>query len=156
MTHTKHTKKTEPLKVKLLVEVTIEDVKNKYPNFRFNYESREDFLNNNIIPSLEHVVDEQEYDAGYETVVANGMLDCMETFIKVGDKVGFIIKSGYMGRESDLFVGKIIEISTRKKTEYVKEATLCKIQYTTRNGKTNSVVRNTEELLAIYDLLEEL
>lgn len=141
---------------KLLVEVRVNDVEDKYPNFRFNYESREDFLNNNIVPSLEHVADEQEYDAGYETVVANGMLDCMETSVNVGDKVGFIIKSGYIGRESDLFVGKIIEISTREKTEYVKEATLCKIQYTTRNGKTNSVVRNAEELLTIYDLLEEL
>ena len=151
MTHTKHTQNTEPLKAKFLVEVTIEDVENKYPNFKFNYGDKKDFLNNNIIPSLEHVADEQEYDAGYETVVANGMLDCMETSVNIGDKVGFIIKSGYMGRDSDLFVGKIIEISTREKKE-----TLCKIQYTTKNGKTNCVTREAKELVTVYDLLEEL
>lgn len=144
------------LKTKLLVEVTVGDVESKYPNFQFNYGSKEDFLMNNIVAGLEHLTDEQEYDSGYETVVANGMLDCMESFVSVGDKVGFIQKSGYMGKFAKIVVGEIVDISPVQSNEADKKILMCKIKYTTDKGRKITIGRNTDEIVTIYDMLEAI
>lgn len=137
------------MKRKLLVEVTIGDVEKKYPNYKFNYENQEDFFLNNIVSGLEHIADEQEYDAGYEQIVTNGMLDCMNSFINVGDKVGFIHKTGYYGKHQTVKAGVVVGISNEGNPLY-------KIQYKTESGKISSCTRTEEEVISIYDLLEEI
>ena len=144
------------LKTKLIVEVTIGDVENKYPNFQFNYGDKKDFLMNNIVAGLEHLTDEQEYDSGYETVVANGMLDCMESFISIGDKVGFIQRSGYMGKFAKIVVGEVVDTSITQLNGTDEEVLVCKIKYTTDKGKKMTISRNADEIITIYDMLETI
>jgi len=138
------------LKKKLLVEVNIYDVETKYPNYRLNYVSKQDFLENNIVFGMERITDEQDYDAGYETVVANGMLDLMDSFVEVGDKVGFIHKSGYMGKNAVIKIGKVVEKTICDEVEFYK------IAYTTDKGRKCKISRNSSEIINIYDLLENL
>jgi len=140
---------SDMLKKKLLVDVYINDVETKYPNFSFNYKDKQDFLENNIVPSLEHIADEQEYDAGYETVVANGMLDLMDSFVEVGDNVGFIHKSGYMGKDAVIKIGKVVEKTICDEVEFYK------IAYTTDKGRKCKISRNSSEIINIYDLLKQ-
>jgi len=138
------------LKKKLLVEVNIGDVETKYPNYSINYGSKQEFLENNIVSGLEHIADEQEYDAGYETVVANGMLELMESSVEVGDKIGFIHKSGYMGKNAVIKIGKVVEKANCDKVEFYE------IEYTSDKGRKCKINRNSTEIINIYDLLENL
>ena len=139
---------------RLLVEVTIGDVENLYPNYLFNYASKEHFFHDNIISGLEHITDESAFDSGYETVVANTMLDCMDTFVAVGDKVGFIKKDGYMGKDTALKVGRVTELFSKGSNETYEE--WCKIEYTTDKNKKSTISRKLSEILNIYDLLDEV
>ena len=132
-----------------LVDVYINDVETKYPNFSFNYKDKQDFLENNIVPSLEHITDEQEYDAGYETVVANSMLDLMDSFVEVGDNVGFIHKSGYMGKNAVIKTGKVIE------KKVFDEMEIYEIEYISDKGRKCKVTRDSREIINIYDLLKQ-
>ena len=139
---------SDMLKKKLLVDVYINDVETKYPNFDFNYKDKQDFLKNNIVPSLEHI-DEQGYDAGYETVVANGRLDLMDSFVEVGDNVGFIHKSGYMGKNTVIKTGKVIE------KKVFDEIEIYEIEYISDKGRKCKVTRDSREIINIYDLLKQ-
>jgi len=141
---------SDVLKKKLLVDVYINDVETKYPNFDFNYKDKQDFLKNNIVPSLEHITDEQEYDAGYETVVANGRLNLMDSFVEVGDNVGFIHKSGYMGKNTVIKTGKVIE------KKVFDEMEIYEIEYISDKGRKCKISRNSSEIINIYDLLETI
>ncbi len=132
----------------LLVEVEINDVEKKYPNFQFNYENKEDFLANNIVPHFNRYNDEQEYDAGYEHFVANELLDTMETFAKVGHKVYFQMKTGYMGKESYFHSGVITEVDMANE--------LVKISNITKTGKKSTVTRKFDEIITVYDFLEQV
>ena len=140
---------SDMLKKKLLVDVYINDVETKYTNFDFNYKDKQDFLKNNIVPSLEHI-DEQGYDAGYETVVANGRLDLMDSFVEVGDNVGFIHKSGYMGKNTVIKTGKVIE------KKVFDEIEIYEIEYISDKGRKCKVTRDNREIINIYDLLETI
>ena len=141
---------SDMLKKKLLVDVYINDVESKYPNFNFNYKDKQDFLKNNIVPSLEHITDEQEYDTGYEMVVANGRLDLMDSFVEVGDKVGFIHKSGYMGKNTLIKTGIVIDKTVFNEVEFYK------IEYISEKGRKCEVTRDNREIINIYDLLETI
>ena len=141
---------SDMLKKKLLVDVYINDVETKYPNFDFNYKDKQDFLKNNIVPSLEHITDEQEYDTGYEMVVANGRLDLMDSFVEVGDKVGFIHKSGYMGKNTLIKTGIVIDKTVFNEVEFYK------IEYISEKGRKCEVTRDNREIINIYDLLETI
>ncbi len=46
-------KSQKPLKAIVTLEIEINDVETKYPNFMFNYENKKDFLTN-LISSFEH------------------------------------------------------------------------------------------------------
>ena len=127
------------LKAKLLVEVNIGDVENKYPNFQFNYNDKEDFLQNNIVAGLEHIADEQEYEAGYETVVANTMLDVMDSFVSVGDKVMYI-------KDNKPIFGTVLTINS----DY------CNIDAVINGNGVEVRDVEIESLITIYDFLEEV
>jgi len=142
----------ERIKAQLLVEVNIGDVESKYPNFQFNYADKKDFLQNNIVAGLEHITDEQEYDAGYETVVANTMLDVMDSFVSVGDQIAFSHNTGYMGKDSACKIGTVIEIKFAEnlnKNIYV-------ITYLTKSGRKAKITRYEDEVISIYDFLEAI
>jgi len=131
------------LKTKLLVEVNIEDVENKYPNFKFNYTDKKDFLINNIIAGFERVTDEQEYDAGYETVVANTMLDCMGSFLSVGDRVAYI-------ENNKPIFGIVKDITWKNDKGY------CQIIPSNSNIQNTIVLVETTYVITIYDFLKEI
>jgi hypothetical protein len=135
------------LKAKLLVEVNIGDVKKRYPNFQFNYINKEDFLRNNIISELEHIADEQEYDAGYETVVANTMLDCMDSFISIGDKVMYI-------ENNKPVFGIVKDIVWENDTEYCHIVSNSSEQDTKKRNMPVAVEMNN--VITIYDFLQEI
>jgi len=135
------------LKSKLLVEVNIGDVENKYPNFQFNYNDKEDFLQNNIVAGLEHIADEQEYEAGYETVVANTMLDVMDSFVSVGDKVMYI-------KDNKPIFGTVRNIVFENDIEYCHIVPSLSKQDFSTDGI--AVAIEIEDVITIYDFLKEV
>ena len=135
------------LKIKLLVEVNIGEVESKYPNFQFNYTDKKDFLQNNIVAGLKHITDEQEYDAGYETVVANTMLDVMDSFVSVGDKVMYI-------KDNKPIFGTIRDIVFENDTEYCHIVPSLSKQDFSTDGIAVAV--ETKDVVTIYDFLKEV
>lgn len=73
----------------------------------------------------------------------------MESFISIGDKVGFTHKTGFYGKYQTIKTGVVIDISNEGNTLY-------KIQYKTESGKNSSCTRTEEEVISFYDLLEEI
>ena len=132
------------MNAKLLINIEIDDdIKNKYPNYKINYSSKKEFLINNIVTGFNHYKNEQEFDAGYEYFVVNELLETMESFIEIGDKVAFIKKSGYMGTTANTFFGTVVGIDNDT----------IKIKCLTTNA---TVTRNKEEVITIYDFLKAI
>jgi len=126
------------MRKKLLLDVQIGDVENKYPNFRFNYSDKEDFLNNNIIPSLERVTEESEYDAGYEIFCVNTYIETIEQLVHKGDRVCLI-------QNCKKSFGKVLKVN--------EDNEKCDLELDSGLILKNI---NVNELITIYDFIEQV
>jgi len=121
---------------KVLLELRIQPIgiKKKYPNFLANYQDTDEFAES-LLGTLEH---KDNFKVGYE--VAN----ITNLKAKEGDRVGFIRKSGYMGKDSEMRIGIIKEVIPKG---------VYRITYKL-NGRSSSVVRQEKEIIAIQDLMK--